>query len=208
MASASFPTSFTVVLGAIVSGRWRASYLGIVEAIGAVGLAVSGIRIPDASLIVAPLALAVLAVLALERDRSRRLGLELTPDTMSSIGAVEAVAIVAPLLTATIPAFGRPSAGHVLLLLGEAVIVVAWALFTRVRRRLALGALGLVAVIAYPIVQVVDGVSERGIDGGVLLALAAGLAVILIVVGSMLERGRARVGDVIRRITETLEDWS
>jgi hypothetical protein len=116
--------------------------------------------------------------------------------------------MVAPLLTAGWPAYEQRSLVHLALLFGEATALVVWALFTRVRRRLAVGAVGLVAVVVYPIAQVLASAIRGGLSGGSVLAIGAGVALVLIVVGSLLERSRVKLGEMVRRLGEALEDWS
>jgi hypothetical protein len=41
-----------------------------------------------------------------------------------------------------------------------------------------------------------------------VLAIGAGVALVLIVVGSLLERSRVKLGEMVRRLGEALEDWS
>jgi hypothetical protein len=60
----------------------------------------------------------------------------------------------------------------------------------------------------YPLAQVLASAIRGGLSGGALLAIGAGVAVVLIVVGSLLERSRTKVGDVVRRLGEALEGWS
>jgi len=197
-----------IVLGAIVAGRWRASYLGMMEWAAAVFVWLGDTEITDPNLVVAPVAGVVLGVVALERLRARLLGQPLSPDLSYLMSFVEVAAMVAALATAGWHAYGENSWGHLVLLLAEGAMLVAWALVTRVRRRLAAGALGLVAVVVYPIAQVMASVIRGGLTGGTVLAIGAALALALIVVGSLLERSRVRVGQVVRRLGEALEEWS
>ena len=197
-----------IVLAAITGGRWRASYLGMIEWVSAVFVGLGDTPIPDVNLIVAPVAVVVLAIASLERLRARILDEPLSREQSDLLSFVEVVAMVAPLVTAGWPAYEQRSLGHLSLLFGEAAVLVAWALFTRVRRRLALGVIGLVAVIVYPLAQVLASAIRGGLSGGALLAIGAGVAVVLIVVGSLLERSRTKVGDVVRRLGEALEGWS
>jgi hypothetical protein len=124
------------------------------------------------------------------------------------MGLLEGAVLGVTLLVAAWPAYGRPSTGHLLVLLGEGVVLVAWALFSRVKRRLALGMLGCVAVILYPLARLIGDFVSGGIGGAQVLAIGAAAAVILIVVGSLLERGRTKVGEVVQRLAALLEEWS
>jgi hypothetical protein len=197
-----------IVLGAITAGRWRASYLGMLEWALAVFIGFGQPAITDANVVVAPVAAVVLGILALERLRARLLSQPLSRELLDLIALVELVAMVAPLLTAGWPAYEQRSLVHLALLLGEATALVVWALFTRVRRRLAVGAVGLVAVVVYPIAQVLASAIRGGLSGGSVLAIGAGVALVLIVVGSLLERSRVKLGEMVRRLGEALEDWS
>ena len=197
-----------IVPGAIVSGRWRAIYLGMLEWGVAVPILFGWREISDANLVVVPAAATVLTVLALERLRARLLDKPFTRDMSDAVTYTEVAAMVVPMVVAAWPAYQRPSLGHLVLLAGEAALLVVWALVTHVRRRLVWGAVGLVAVVVYPIARVLVEVFRGGITGGAMLGIGAVVALVLIVVGSLLERSRARIGDAVRRLGEALEDWS
>jgi hypothetical protein len=197
-----------IVLGAIVSGRWRAIYLGMLEWALAVQILLGQWDITDPNLVVVPAAVMVLAVLAIERLRARVLGKPFSREMTDAIAYAEVAAMVTPLVVAAWPAYERPSGGHLGLLAAEAVLLVVWALFTRVRRRLAWGVVGLIAVIVYPVARMLAAALRGGLSGGTMLAIGAVVAVVLIVIGSLLERSRTRVGDAVRRLSEALEGWS
>jgi len=194
-----------IVPGATVSGRWRAIYLGMAEW----GLAAQFLPgQSDPNVVIVPVAVFVIVVLSIERLRARILDRPFSRDTADLVAYVELVAMVTPMVVAAWPAYERPSPGHLGLLAAEAVLLVVWALFTRVRRRLVWGVVGLVAVIVYPVARVLVSALSGGLSGGTMLAIGAVVALVLIVIGSLLERGRVRVGDVVRRLGEALEDWS
>ena len=115
--------------------------------------------------------------------------------------------MVVPLVTAGWFAYGERSLGHLALLAGVSVLITMWSLITRVRRRLLVGGLGLVAVVAYPVVRAFDSLIRGGASGGTWLAIGAGAAVVLITVGSILERNRIKVGTLLRRAVDLLEEW-
>ena len=199
-----------IVAGAFIAGRWRLAYLGVLEWVTALLIWISPVEWEslDPNVIVIPLAVLLCAALAMERARARILGAVLSSDALRLMGLLEGAALGVTLLVAAWPAYGRPSTGHLLVLLGEGVVLVAWALFSRVKRRLALGMLGCVAVILYPLARLIGDFVSGGIGGAQVLAIGAAAAVILIVVGSLLERGRTKVGEVVQRLAALLEEWS
>jgi hypothetical protein len=199
-----------IAVGAIAGGRWRLAYLGMGEWM----LALAGWPWPgdremiDANVLISLGAVLVIAVLAMERARARLLGFEVTADVRQLMSASEVVAMGVALGVAGTPAFARESVGHLLLLSGESLVLMAWAFLSRVRRRLAVGALGLLAVAVYPIVRVVSGLAEGGMGGGEWIGIGAAIAVLALTVSALLDRYGTRLGAAVRRLVDLLEDWS
>jgi hypothetical protein len=199
-----------IVAGAFIGGRWRLAYLGVIEWVGALLIWLSPITWDslDLNFIAFPLAVLLCAALTMERIRARVLAAPLSAESERFMGLFEAAVIGGAFVVAAWPAYGRPSVGHLMVLLGEGFMVLAWALFTRVKRRLALGALAGLTVILYPLVQLIREFVAGGIGSAEILVIGAAAAVLLIVVGSLLERGRAKVGRVVQRLGALLEEWT
>jgi hypothetical protein len=198
-----------IALGAIVGGRWRLAYLGMGEwMLALAGWGPGDREMVDANVLISIGAVLVIAVLAMERARARLLGLEITADIRQLMSASEVVAMGVALGVVGTPAFTRESIGHLLLLSGESLVLMAWAFVSRVRRRLAVGALGSLAVAVYPVVRVVAGLTEGGMGGGEWIGIGAAVAVLALTVSALLDRYGTRLGAAVRRLVDLLEDWS
>ncbi len=204
---------------ALIEGVWRGLYVGIGEWVTALWL-IAGGAVGDANAIVLPVAVLIVVVVEIERMIDVRLaqqqgdGSEPPPlhtvqseDRRLALLAVENIAVLGALTTAAYPMYAGTSWPHLGLLVAEAGLIVAWAIATRVSRRLLLGTLGLAAAATMPIARAAVTWLQGGVGGGQMLAVAAIAAVLLIVVGSLMERGRAQLGLAVKRINQLLEDW-
>jgi hypothetical protein len=150
---------------------------------------------------VVPTSVILLAVLEVERGRLRRRNAEI-PDPVK---VAEWLLMIVPVGLATVSLFG--SVGYALLLAAEGGALLAWGIVSKVRRRALVGLAGVtLAVVLSAGVPIVN-VLQAGVSGTMLLVLGAVLAVVLIVVGSVLERNLGRIRGRIRRVGEIVEDW-
>jgi len=199
-----------ILLAGIVGGRWRLAYLAAAESLAALAgwpWPGTGTHV-DTDALVSVVAVLVLALLEMERGRARLLGVAFTEGALQGMAALEVVAMAVALGVVGFPAYGRPSVVHLVLLFVESLLIVLWAVMTRVRRRLAAGAVGGLAVAVFPIARVVADLSGNGITSGGWLAIGAVLAVLALTIAGVLDRYGARIGARIRSLFELLEDWS
>jgi hypothetical protein len=147
-----------------------------------------------------PTALVLLAIIELERLRNRLVDRE-PPDELRY---AEWVLMLGPTAMAAIDMFDERIVG--LLLAGEGLAILLWALATEVRRRLVVG-FGAITCAVFIIVGILLAGEIREGGQGTLLTVGIVAAVLLILVGSVLEKSRERVGRTVRRITTALEDW-
>jgi hypothetical protein len=193
------------VAAGLRSGYWPVSYAGLIMILGAALLAGREVLGGNRHAYAIAIAVVLLVILDMERVRMHRTD---HPDRIARLDFIliaELVVLGVPLVMAAVDALRElPYAG---LLACEAVLVLAWAIASQVRRRLLVGALALVASILIPAVVLAVEAGSGGLSAGTALAIAAGVAVVLIVIGSLLERGRARVGRAVARVSEILEDW-
>jgi hypothetical protein len=149
-----------------------------------------------------PVGLAVLAVVGLWRADRRQAGLDLAPP---AVVALEAVGIAFLVGSSLVQAFTVGSA-YAALVSAIGLLVASWGGITQVRRRLVTGAvlvvLGLVILVAVPLVQLLP-----AWEGATLWLLVGGLGVALVLLATMLERGRAAVRAGTRRLREVTEGW-
>jgi len=194
-----------LVAGGLRSGRWPLAYLGLVMILGAALMAGREVLDGNRHAYAVSIAVVLLIILDMERIRLGRVDHPARRERLDVIRVAELVVMGVPLLMAGIDALRDfPYTG---LLAGESVMILLWAIASQVRRRLLVGALGVVATILIPAVMLARSAGSGGITIRKALAIGAALAVVFIVVGSLLERGRARVGRAIRRVSEILEEW-
>jgi hypothetical protein len=93
-----------------------------------------------------------------------------------------------------------------LVAVGVGLSLSLWGVVTKVRRRLFGGLVGVVTAVTLmlvgPIARLVPAV-----EGPVLWAALVLLGVLLVVVATSLERGRARLARSLRRLDEMLGAW-
>ena len=105
-------------------------------------------------------------------------------------------------------ALARTLAGHLwnaLLAVGLGVLLAAWGLVTKVRRRAGFGAGAVVLAVLLLIgVPLVDAAPWRG--PGLWVSVTA-VGLLATVVATMLERGRSRLEQVVRRLDDMTDGW-
>lgn len=157
----------------------------------------------DVQWITVPIGLAVLAVVEIARLPRQVETNEPVPKEIlllmeyAGIALVCGAALVEALTVGVIYAFVAALWG---------ILISAWAVLTRVRRRLQAGvgvaSLGLILVIAVPLARLVPHITGVG-----LWASLAGLGALFLVVAATLEQSRASVGAAFRRLGELTEVW-
>ncbi len=149
-----------------------------------------------------PIGLALLAVVGLWRADRRRAGLGLAP---APVVALEAIGVAFLVGSSLVQAFSLDS-GYAALVSAIGLLVASWGGITSVRRRLVTGAalvaLGLVVLVGIPLVRLLP-----AWEGATLWLLVGGLGIALVLVATMLERGRAAVRAGTRRLRDLTEGW-
>lgn len=151
---------------------------------------------------VVPVAVALLLVLEVERRRRRLEGREPAGPARRLL---EWGLMLAPLVVSVADA--TVQLWYLGVLAAEGAVLMAWGILTAVRRRalLGVGALGATILLAAIIPL------SRGIQGGLSdttwLAVGAGAAVLLIAIGSTLERQRRRIGRALAAASRAMEGW-
>jgi hypothetical protein len=194
-----------LVAAGLRSGYWPISYGGLVLVLAAALLAGREALGGNRHAYAVAIAVVLLIILDMERIRVHRMEHPDPAPQLEALRIAEFVTVGIPLVMAAVDALGELS--YAGLLAAESVVVVIWAIASQVRRRLLIGSLALVASILIPAVILAVEAGSGGITAGSALAIGAGVAVILIVIGSLLERGRARVGRAVARVSEILEEW-
>jgi hypothetical protein len=193
-----------LVAAGLRSGIWPISYVGMLAWLG------SGLILGEAALggnrhaYAVVIAFVLLVILEMERFRLARL--TDAPDHRRDERVLaEWIVMCVPPVMALFDAVQEM--GFALLLGVEAAVILLWALATEVRRRLLVGALGVVVAPVIPVGYVVADAVTGGISTGTMLVIGAIAAVVLITVGSVLERSRVKVGLAVRKASEVLERW-
>jgi hypothetical protein len=201
-AAALFIAGAAMIALGIRAGAWWLLQAGTLVWLGPVGIVAHRALDGNPHGYVVGAAALCLAVLEMERVRRGDAGLPL-PD---EVRYAEWALMLVPLGLAAIDTVTQSST-YGLLMAAEGAAVLGWALVTQVRRRLVAGAGGIVLAIVLVVAVVAVQSTARGLPTGTWLAIGAVLAILLIAIGSLLERNRARLGHVIGQITQSLEDW-
>jgi hypothetical protein len=149
-----------------------------------------------------PSGLALLALVAIEREgRARSDRSRVSPELL----AVELTGMVLILAASLIEIVTiSPIRGLIAIALG--VGLATWGAMTRVRRRAAFGASSVVvAVLLLLAVPLADLVPH--VRGPALWLVLAGAGLVFILVATLLERGRTKVRELLRRLDELTEGW-
>jgi hypothetical protein len=93
-----------------------------------------------------------------------------------------------------------------LIAIGIGLLFAVWGVATRVRRRLLVGVAAVVAAVVLMLVGPIAGF-VREVQGAAVWVLLAVAGVVLIVIATSLERGRARLASALKRLDELLEGW-
>ena len=146
--------------------------------------------------------LALLAVVGLWRRDLRERSQDVAPPEVVSIEMLAVAFLVgAPFVLAV-----TQSILHALIAVGLGLAVVAWGAVTRVRRRVAAGAVvvltALVVLVAVPLVALLPAWGGAGLW---LLIAAVGLVAVLI--ATFVERGRTVARSALARVGRATSDW-
>ena len=154
-----------------------------------------------------PIGLALLADVGVVRNGRRRAGGEGTPPAFVALEATGMAFLVIPSLVQMVA--GDLVQALVVIPIGAGI--AAWGIMSRVRRRLAVGALTIVVAVVLllglPLARVA--LQDRGgpaSSGGLWLAIAA-VGVVALLIAVFLEQGRQRVAHATQRLTELTAGW-
>jgi len=186
--------------GGLRSGVWVVLYFGMLSWLAAGFMLAADLVQGNRHAYAVPTALVLLAIIELERLRHRLVGRR-PPDELRY---AEWVLMLGPPAMAALDMFDERVVG--LLLAGEGLAILLWAFATQVRRRLVVGLGAITCAVFITVGILLADEAGRG-DEGTLLVVGIVAAVLLIVIGSVLEKARTRVGRVVKRIGAALEDW-
>ena len=93
-----------------------------------------------------------------------------------------------------------------LIAIGIGVVLAAWGVVTRVRRRLFVGVSGVVAAVTLMLVGPIVHLAPE-IQGPMLWIVLAVLGAALIAIATSIERGRAHLAAALGRLDELLQGW-
>jgi hypothetical protein len=93
-----------------------------------------------------------------------------------------------------------------LVAIGMGLLFAMWGIATRVRRRLFVGVMAVVLALVLMVVGPIAGF-VRQIQGAAVWVLLAVAGIVLILIATSLERGRARLSDAMQRLDELLNGW-
>lgn len=149
-----------------------------------------------------PFGLALLVVAGIGRWFGRRRG---ATGFDPSLVFLEVLGMATLLIPPLVQVVVRSSLDGVLAI-GVGLALAAWGTVTKVRRRLFVGVCGVVAagvlMIAGPIAELVP-----KIERPLMWALIVVAGIVLLIVATSLERGRARLSAALKRLDELLGDW-
>ena len=146
--------------------------------------------------------LALLAIVGLwRRDRRTRAEDVASPEVVSVEMVAVSFLVGAPFVQAV-----TDSVLYALVAVGIGLAVVGWGAATRVRRRVAAGAVvvlaALVVLVAVPLVALLPAWGGAG-----LWLLIAGVGLVAVLVATFVERGRTVARSTIARVGEATADW-
>ncbi len=147
---------------------------------------------------------AVVLLIVIEIERIRRRAAD--RPMPEQLHLAEWAFLVVPMGLAALDTIDR-SMAYALLLGVEAAVVLLWSLATEVRRRLLVGTAGLTIAVLLPVAISVAQSAEGGFASGTWLSIGAVAAVCFILIGSLLEKNRVRLGRMVSRISHSLEGW-
>ena len=150
-----------------------------------------------------PVGLAALSIAEIGRwwDRHREALGEAKSALLTLEYAGVAAALATPLVEIVTVASSRAIAA---VLIG--LVVAGWGMVTKVRRRLFIGAGGVVVAIVLVFGGQVAKLVPRITGAGMWVTLAV-IGIVLVLIATSLERGRARIAAAIKRLDEIFADW-
>jgi hypothetical protein len=152
--------------------------------------------------ITAPVGLAALCSVGLWRRFRGQRGERVTSREIVSLEQVGVVLLVGPSLVQAV----TDSPAYVVVALVLGLCVAAWGAVTKVRRRVASGALAVAAAVlifvAVPLVQLLP-----SWEGAALWALIAVVGLVAVLVAAFLERGKTAARKGLARFLEVTADW-
>jgi hypothetical protein len=149
-----------------------------------------------------PIGVTVLAIVGLARwDRHRGGEVRSTP-TLVALEYVGMAFVVSPALVQIV----AEQLGYGLLAIVEALVLVAWGVLTRVRRRALFGSGAVVVAAALVVIVPLVGLVPKVGGPGLWLAIAA-LGVTAILVAAFLEQGRTATRRGVQRLRDLTSDW-
>jgi hypothetical protein len=149
-----------------------------------------------------PSGIALLALVTIERRGRQRAGMPLrTPELLAiEYTGMASIVVVALIEIVTV------SPLHGFLAIGWGIGLGAWGGLTQVRRRGAVGAgvvaLAVLLLLAVPIAELFP-----TMRGPALWLVLTGAGLVFILVATMLERGRTKVREVLRRLDDLTQGW-
>jgi hypothetical protein len=150
----------------------------------------------------APAGLALLAIAAIGRWDRRHMGQPAYQEGLAVLEYAGMAALLVPPLVETLSV--APIRG--LIAVGIGILLAVWGLATKVRRRFFVGAGGVVTAVVLMLAGPVARLFPQ-IQGPTLWVLLALVGIVMIVVATSLERGRARLAAGLRRLDELLDEW-
>lgn len=151
---------------------------------------------------VVPVAVALLVVIEVERGRRRR---EEREPSSTPLRLLEWALMVAPLTLCVADAAGR--LWFLGVLAAEGVALMGWGILTEVRRRALLGVGAVAMAILLSAVIPLSRGLNAGLAGETWLLIGGGAALLLIALGSFLERYRRVVGRALAAAGGAMEGW-
>lgn len=150
----------------------------------------------------APAGLILLVEAGLVRSDRRERGLAVAVPNVTLLEYAGMASLLAPPLVEIFTI--EPARG--LIAVGIGLALAGWGVVTKVRRRLFTGVAGVVGAVLLMLVGPIARLIPQ-IEGPMLWASLALLGLVLVLIATSLERGRARLARVIGRLDEILGSW-
>jgi len=157
-----------------------------------------------------PIGVTILVVNGLLRATLRERGEDPAQPTIAAVDLAGMGFVVGAALVQTIV----ESLWYGVLAVGLGVLVAAWGIVTRVRRRALFGSvtvvLAVVLLIGIPLTEVAltsGAEGESVVSGPALWIVIAAIGLVAIMVAAFLEQGRQRVRAIIERVSTLTRDW-
>ena len=150
----------------------------------------------------APIGLTVLAVVGMARWDRHRAGRERSTPTLVALEYFGVLFVVGPATVAIV----ADNLAYALLAIAEGVLITAWGVLTRVRRRALCGIVVVVAAAVLFVVVPLAGLVPKVRGPALWLAIAA-VGVVAILVAAFLEQGRSLTRRGVQQLRELTADW-